>query len=375
MNRIREILRLGATQDMSQRMIARAVGVSRPAVSRYLSAFTCSGLKYEETVDLPDSELLSCLDPKSSRSESRRYQDLCSFFPYFLSELKRVGVTRQLLWKEYLLKHPDGYQYTQFCHHFRVWYEDAQLTMHLDHKAGDKMFVDYAGKKLAWVDRKSGELVWAEVFISVLGASGMMYAEATPSQKSEDWILSNERALHYYGGCPAVIVPDNLKSAVDRSDRYEPGLNQQYEDFAGHYGVVILPGRVSHARDKALVENAVHLAYLRIYAPLRDRNFYSLAELNQAIAEHLEIHNRTPMQRIRVSRQELFERIEKPALQPLPAERYEIRKFRKLKVQINYHIELREDRHYYSVRTVSGADRYRCYTGNGRCRCITTMCG
>jgi transposase len=221
--------------------------------------------------------------------------------------------------------------------------------MHIEHKAGDKMFVDYAGDKLAIVDRKTGKERSVEVFVAILGASQLTYAEASFSQKSEDWIRSNERAFIYCGGVTQAIVPDNLKSGVTQSNRYEPGINLMFDDFAGHYQTVILPARVRRPQDKALVENAVNLVYQRIYAPLRNRIFYSLKELNEAIWDILEQHNNTPFQRLKTSRRELFDNIEKQVLKPLPKERYAIKQCKELTVQFNYHVELREDRHYYSV--------------------------
>jgi transposase len=221
--------------------------------------------------------------------------------------------------------------------------------MHIDHKAGDKMFVDYAGNKLSIVERKTGEIIPVEVFVAILGASQLTYAEASRSQRSEDWIRSNENAFLYFGGVTQAIVPDNLKSGVTSSDRYEPGINFMFEDFADHYQTVVLPTRVRKPQDKALVENAVRLVYQRIYAPLRNRTFFSMEELNEAIWTLLERHNNMHFQRLKISRRSLFERIEKEALKPLPNERYAIKKCRELTVQFNYHVELREDRHYYSV--------------------------
>jgi transposase len=254
-----------------------------------------------------------------------------------------------ILWNEYQKKHPDCYSYSQFCYHFQVWRNASRVTMHIEHKAGDKMFVDYAGDKLVIVDRKAGKERSVEVFVAILGASQLTYAEASFSQKSEDWIRSNERAFIYCGGVTQAIVPDNLKSGVTCSNRYEPGINVMFDDFAGHYQTVILPARVRRPQDKALVENAVNLVYQRIYAPLRNRIFYSLKELNEAIWDLLEQHNNTPFQRLKTSRREIFDNIEKQVLKPLPKERYAIKQCKELTVQFNYHVELREDRHYYSV--------------------------
>jgi transposase len=348
MKKIREIIRFKETSDMSDRKIARALNISRPVVAQYLKDFNASGLTYEETKDIPDSRFLALFE-KQRNKRCSKYEDISKLFPYFVMELKKTGVTLMILWNEYQKEHPGGYSYSQFCYHFQVWRNASKVTMHIEHKVGDKMFVDYAGDKLAIVDRKTGKEQPVEVFVAILGASQLTYAEASFSQKSEDWIRSNERAFIYCGGVTQAIVPDNLKSGVTQSNRYEPGINIMFDDFAGHYQTVILPARVRRPQDKALVENAVNLVYQRIYAPLRNRIFYSLEELNEAIWDLLEQHNNIPFQRLKTSRRELFDNIEKPVLKPLPKERYAIKQSKELTVQFNYHVELREDRHYYSV--------------------------
>jgi len=348
MKKIREIIRLGGEGGMSIRQISRALSVSRPVVSQYLNDYAASGLNLEQVKRMSDSALVALFE-KHKREKSEKYRELAKLFPGYTKELKRAGVTRQLLWEEYISKHPEGYSYSQFCYHFQVWKDASEVTMHLEHKAGDKMFVDYAGVKLEVVDRKTGELKPVEIFVAVLGASQMTYAEATMTQQKQDWIRSNERAMWHFGGVPAAIVPDNLKSGVTLSSRYEPGINDLFDDFAGYYRTVILPARAGAPRDKALAENGVKLVYQRIYAPLRDEIFYSVEEINEAILPLLGRHNDKPFQRLGVSRRELFEEIEKSELKDLPVERYPLKYFKKLKVQINYHIELREDWHYYSV--------------------------
>jgi len=347
MKKIREIIRFKETTNMSERKIARALNISRPVVAQYIKDFNASGLTYEETEDMPDSRFLALFE-KQRNKRCSKYEDISKLFPYFVTELKKTGVTLMILWNEYQKKHPGGYSYSQFCYHFQVWRNASKVTMHIEHKAGDKMFVDYAGDKLVVVDREGKEQS-VEVFVAILGASQLTYAEASLSQKSEDWIRSNERAFIYCGGVTQAIVPDNLKSGVTQSNRYEPGINIMFDDFARHYQTVILPARVRRPQDKALVENAVNLVYQRIYAPLRNRIFYSLEELNEAMWDLLEQHNNTPFQRLKTSRRELFDNIEKQVLKPLPKERYAIKQCKELTVQFNYHVELREDRHYYSV--------------------------
>ena len=348
MKRIKEVIRLKSTTTMSDRQIARALKISRPVVAKYWNGFQAAGLSFEQIKEIADSALLRLIE-KPRIENSKKYQQLIQYFPYFVIELKRTGVTLQILWKEYKQKHSEGFQYSQFCYHFQVWKDASEVRMHIKHKAGDKMFVDYAGDKLSYFDQKSGKEIPVETFVAVLGACGLTYAEGSVSQEKEEWIRSNERAFWYFGGSSDAIVPDNLKSAVSRTDRYEPDINPDFAEFAEYYGTVIIPARVREARDKALVENAVKLVYQRIYAPLRNRTFYSLEELNEAIWDFLEEHNNRAFQRLKISRRELFEKVEQKALKPLPAERYPMKRSKWMTVQFNYHVELREDLHYYSV--------------------------
>ena len=347
--KIKEVIRYGVTTELSERAIGRALKVSRTAVTKYLECFRGSGLTWEQAQELPDSELLAVLEGSRPPRTSARYERLAERFPMMVKELRRKGVTLQLLWEEYLRAHPDGYQNSQFCYHFHRWRKSAEVSMHIDHKAGEKLFVDYAGDRLAIVDPDSGKEQPVETFVAILAASELTYVEASATQQGEDWIRSNERALRYCGGGTQVIVPDNLRSAVSRSDPYEPGINATFDAFAQHYGVVIMPARVRQARDKALVESAVRLTYQRIYAPLRDRTFHSLDELNAAIGPLLEQHNGRRFQRLPYSRRELFEQIERHTLAPLPAHHFPLQQTREVTVQFNYHVELREDRHHYSV--------------------------
>ena len=355
MKKIRDLIRLKATAEMSDRQIAGALQVARPLVGKYWRAFQASGLKEEQIEGMPDSRLMGILDefrriPETQQEEeSGRYGELKEGFPHFVAELKRTGVTLHCLWQEYLARHPEGYRYSQFCYHFQKWRKSSDVRMHIEHKAGEKMFVDYAGKKLVVTDPKSGVERPVEVFVAILGASELTYVEASESQGTEDWVVSNDRAVRFFEGVVQVIIPDNLKSAVSRVDPYEPGINPTFDDFAEHYGTVIMPARVRKARDKALAENAVRLCYQRIYAPLRNRTFFSLQELNEAIWELLEQHNNRRFSRLPYSRRELFERVERGALSALPAESYRLKTTRWATVCFNYHVELPEDRHYYSV--------------------------
>ena len=348
MEKIKEIVRLGEELSLSNRTIARALRVSRPVVAQYLSDFRATGLKYSEIKDISHSDLLEILG-QNKRFHDQRYELLSRRFEGYVKELKRVGVRMQVLWEEYKQDHPDGYSYSQFCYHFQVWRNASTVTMHIEHKAGDKMFVDFTGKKLFLTDPKTGKKREVEVFVAVLGASQLTYVEATESQQQADWIRANENALWYMGGVPQAIVPDCLKSGVTKGDKYDPDINPGYADFARHYGTIILPARPHKAQDKALAENTVKIAYSRVFAPLRDRDFYSLRELNRDIRQKLEGHNNRCFQRLKINRRQLFEEIERSALKPLPPNKYELRSFRRVKVQFNYHVYLSCDRHYYSV--------------------------
>lgn len=348
MKKIREIIRLNEQSKLSQRQIAQALGISRHVVREYILKIQTLGFTFKNIENMPDETLLTHLQ-ENKASDNKRHDFLTEKFAYYTKELKRVGVTRQILWEEYIRENPDGYSYSQFCYHFQIWQNLSEITMHMEHKAGDKLFVDFTGKKLAITDRGTGAIQEVEIFVAVLGASQLTYVEATMSQTKEDWIRVNENALRYIGGVPLAIVPDCLKSAVTKADRYEPDINPEYFDFARHYNTTILPARPAKPKDKALVEGAVRIVYSWIFAKLRDRIFFSLKEINSAIFELLDSFNARTMQRPGVSRRELFDDIEKSQLQPLPLDCYELKKFKRLTVQFNYHIYLNDDCHYYSV--------------------------
>jgi transposase len=360
MEKVREILRLKEQCRLSERAISRALNVSRPVVKDYLAKLSKAGISYSDVGQFSDDELTELIKGNHG-SLSKHYEVLRQKFDYFAKELKRPGVTLERLWQEYRAEYPDGYSYSQFCYHFQLWRSTSELTMHIDHKAGDKMFADFTGKKLQIVDRHTGEIRDLEVFVALMGASHYTYVEATLSQKKADWIEANQNAFHYFGGVPKAVVPDCLKSAVKTPDNYEPDINPQYADFARHYQTTILPARPNRPRDKALVEGAVRIVYAWIFAALRNRTFFTLEDLNQAIKEQLERYNSKPMQKLKLSRKQLFEDVDKTALGPLPPQRYSLRRFKRLKAQFNYHIYLTEDKHYYSVPY-----RYRGPTAPGR---------
>lgn len=348
LKKIREIMRMHEDMGLSNRTIAKATGVSRPVVSQYIKDIKTAGITVNEIQEMPDDALLEILSGKKN-SGNKRYNELTSRFDEYAKELKNTGVNLKVLWEEYIQENPDGYSYSQFCFHYQLWKDASEISMHIEHKAGDKIFVDFTGKKLNITDKNTGEHIPVEVFVSTLGASQMTYVEAAESQKKEDFIRCSENALWYIGGVPKAIVPDCLKSAVTKGDRYEPDINPEYSDFARHYGTTILPARPYQPKDKALVENAVRIVYSWIFAKLRNMVFYSLDDLNKAIKDQLEIYNSKLMQRPKISRRDLFNETERAHLAPLPPERYEIRKYKRLKVQFNYHIYLNDDKHYYSV--------------------------
>jgi transposase len=284
--KIRQIIPYGMTTHMSERQIARALSVSRTVVARTLWAFESCGLRYESIAELPDSRLLQAAEGEKRPKTSARYQQLAVRFPSMVRELKKKGVTLQWLWELYIRGCPEGYQYSQYCWHFNRWRAGEEVVTHPEHKAGEAMFLDWAGDNLEVINGKTGQPWQLEQFVAILGAIELTYVEAWENQQQEDWMRANEGALRYFQGVPSALIPDNARTA----DLYEPGLNPVFEEFAQHYGLVIVPARVRKARDKALVENAVRLVYQRISARLLGKAFFSISELNAAIRELLEQH-------------------------------------------------------------------------------------
>jgi transposase len=348
MSKIRQILRLHS-QGRSKLLIASQTGVSRNTLKKYLKEFERSGLSFEEITALSDKDLEDLFVKPEEKPPNIKLQTLLSLFPAMDKQLKRKGVTRLLLWQEYHRKYPDGYGNSQFKRYFAQWKAQVNPSMHIEHKAGDKLYVDFAGDKLSIIDKQTGEIQQVEVFVAILGASQLTYVEAVMSQQKEDLIAACEGALHYYGGVPSAIVPDNLKSAVIKSSKYEPVLNETFADFADHYGTTILPARAYRPKDKALVEGAVKIVYSRIYAKLRTREYFTLDELNRAILMALEEHNQTLLTGRNYSRRQQFEEVERQTLAPLPPLRYELKKQLFATVMKNGHVSLSADKHYYSV--------------------------
>ena len=349
MKKVRELLHLVIGQGHSSRHAAKISGMSKSSASEYVSGFKSSGIELDQLSRLSDIELLTAITGPNGKQTNKRYADLLSRFGYIERELLRPGVTLQLLWLELFAQHPNSYSYSQFCFHYQQWSKTQKVGMHMEHKAGDKLYVDFTGVKPTIINAATGEVREVEVFVGVLGSSQKAYIEAVESQKKADWIKVNENALRFFEGVPRCIVPDCLKSAVVKADQYEPQINETYKDFGDHYNTVILPARALHPKDKSLVENFVKTAYTRIFAPLRNIPFFSLEEFNQAMWEELDKHNLMLFQGKDYSREHLFDTIEKKELQPLPASFYDLRSFAVVKVQYNHHVYLREDRHYYSV--------------------------
>lgn len=350
MNKIRQIIRL-YTQSKGKTFISSQTGVSRNTVKKYIRVFNQLRTTYQDLNELTDQQLEELLGkPTTVDIElSARRGNARSFFPYMDKSLRGVGVTRERLWKEYIEKYPDGYHYTQFCILYNQWLKKVDPVMHIIHKAGDKLFVDYAGKKLHLLDKLTGELQEVEVFVAILGSSQLTYVEACWSQKKEEFIGACENALHYIGGVPQAIVPDNLKSAVIKSSRYEPTLTEAFEDFADHYQFTILPARAYRPRDKALVEGAVKIIYTKAYANMPGQYHTTIEDLNAELHIYQEELNNIKMKGRSYGRRQQFEEIERKTLQPLPALRYEFKRRSIVTVAKNGHVCLSEDKHYYSV--------------------------
>lgn len=344
MRRIKDVLRLQAA-GLSRRQLAKSCGIARSTVAEYLKRAEAAGLWWPLPESLDDAELEKRLfpPPVTIPAEARAVPD----WPLVHRELKRKSVTLQLLWDEYKEANPEGYQYSWFCEHYRAWQGKVDVVMRQDHRAGEKLFVDYAGQTVEIVDRDTGEVNEAQIFVAVLGASNYSYAEATLTQTLPDWISSHVRAFAYFGAVPAIVIPDNIKSGVHRAHRYEPELNATYAEMARHYGVAIVPTRSAKPRDKAKVESGVLVVERWILARLRNRTFFSLGELNAAIAELLEELNARPFKKLPGNRRELFETLDRPAMSPLPGSAYEYAVWKKVRVNIDYHVAV--DKHYYSV--------------------------
>jgi transposase len=345
MRKIKDVLRLKYEARLSHRQIAASLKLSVGVISKYAHAAKAAGLSWPLPADLNDRELEDRLFPSTPQVREFALPD-CG---YLHQELKRKGVTLMTLWEEYRdTCQGQAYQYAQFCVHYRKYLSRIKLSMRQTHKAGEKLFVDYSGDGVPMIDRHTGEIHRAQIFVAVLGASGYTFAEATLSQKLPDWIGSHVRAFAFFEGVAEIVVPDNLKSAVTKPCFYEPELNSTYADMAQHYSVAIIPARPYKPSDKAMVELGVLLVQRWITAKLRHHTFFSLRELNQAIAQLLTGLNSRPFQKNKAeSRRSLFDSLDRPAMKASPVQAYEYAEWKKVRVNIDYHIEV--DRHYYSV--------------------------
>jgi transposase len=347
MRKIKEVLRLQAL-GLKQEQIGRSCGISQSTVSEYVTTAAAAGISWEQIADWDEVRLKRELFP-SRGSKVRGPVQAAPDFAAVHEQLQRhKHVTLQLLWEEYRQAAPDGYRYSRFCELYRRWRDRQDVVMRQQHRAGEKLFVDFAGDMVpVYVDGPNGEPRQASIFVAVLGASSYTYAEATWSQGLEDWIAAHVRTFEFLGGLPEIVVPDNTRAAVNKSCRYDPDLNRTYQDLATHYGVAVIPARPAKPRDKAKVEAGVLLVERWILAALRHHRFHSLSELNEAIGELLVRLNDRPFRKREDSRRTLFESVDKGALRALPAERYEFGQWRTTRVNIDYHVEF--DRHWYSV--------------------------
>jgi transposase len=345
MRNIREVLRLKWHKGLSNRQIAKSCAISRSSVGEYITKAEEAGLCWPLPEAISDTALERMLypAPEATPGSKRTMPSM----QYLYEELKRKGVNLSLLWYEYKQENPLGYQYSYFCEQYRSWEKTLDVTLRQEHRAGEKLFVDYAGQTVPITDPKTGTVTHAQIFIACLGASNYIYAEASLTQNLHDWTHAHVNCFAFFGGVPEIVVPDNLKSGIKSPCRYEPEVNPTYQELANHYDTAVIPARVKKPKDKAKAETGVKFAETWILAALRNRTFFSLGELNQAIAEKLTELNNKKFQKLPTTRRQQFEKIDKPALKPLPERRYEYALWKKATVNIDYHVEV--EKHYYSV--------------------------
>ena len=346
MRNLREILRLRLQAGLSLRQIKASQRVSLGAVQKIASQAEAQQLAWRAIEQMDDRQLAQLFYPSADTRASDQFE-----LPDWVAvhqELKRKGVTKHLLWEEYTQQYPNrSYSYPQFCHLYQEWAQKQRRSMRQAHKAGDKLFVDYAGQTVPVVNGETGEIRQAQIFVAVLGASNYTFCEATWSQSLPDWLGSHARSFAFFGGVPRLIVPDNLKSGVSKPCRYDPDLNPAYQQLAAHYGCAVMPARPYKPQDKSKAEVGVQVIQRWILARLRHQSFFSLAELNHCIKGLLEAVNHKPFQQLRGSRQQWFESLDRPVLQALPKHPYEYTDIKTVKVNVDYHIQY--DGHLYSV--------------------------
>lgn len=344
MQKISEVFRQRFELKRSYREVSRSLNISTSTVADYLARAKVAGLSWPLAEGLTEEALYNKLFlPVSAIKVERPRPD----WEMVHRELRKKGMTLRLLWREYRDQNPQGLGYSQFCNDYRGYAKTMTPVMRQIHKAGEKSFVDYAGMKMEWLDIKTGEIQEAEIFVGCLGASQFIFTEATATQQLPDWIESHIHMFEYFGGVSEIIVPDNLKSGVTTAHRYDPDINRNYQHFCEHYGVAVVPARAAEPKDKAKVESAVSIVERQILAPLRHITFTSIGEINLAIAKQLVVINHQPFQKMKTSRHELFDTIDKPALKPLPPARYQYAEWKKATIHIDYHFVF--DDHFYSV--------------------------
>jgi transposase len=348
MSKIKQVLQLHKS-GFSNRRIASELNLYKGTVNTYIQKVKENRFEIDSLLALEDPILEKKFSAGTPAYTEERFEVLKDKLSYFEKELKRPHVTRHTLWQEYLQEYPEGYRYSQFCYHLSQLQTARHPSAVLEHTAGMELYVDFAGDCLHYVDRETGEIIKVQVFIACLPYSDYTFAMAVPSQSTDDFLYALSSGLKYFGGSPRILVPDNLKAAVVKADRYEPELNRVMEDFGNHYGFVVLPARVRKPKDKAEVENHVRIIYNRVYARLRNETFFSIEPLNEAIAEKVKEHNQTRMQQKPYSREEKFLAEEKVSLNSLPSTDFQMKYYASLKVGLNNCIYLGRDKHYYSV--------------------------
>jgi transposase len=346
---IKELILL-KKKKVSNRKVASLLGVSRNTVNSYTRTFEAHGFDYDELLTL-DDEALNDLFPRTTEMQGQRYEELAQYFPYFAKELKKPGCTIDQLWQEYIHKHPDGYKSTQFNHHFNQWRKKEKGSLRIEHKAGEKLYLDFTGKKLKMIDKSTGEVQELNVLVGILPCSQYTFCIALPSQSKEDVIKGIIQCLEYFEGVVKVIITDNMKSIVDRSHKYAPQINRTAKNLALHYNCTITATRPYSPKDKAFVEGAVKLVYQRIFYPLSKHTFFNIEQVNELMLELVDKYNdyKFTNSKISATRRSEFLSLEKPYLQPLPSQAFEIKYYKRLKVQKMGYIYLSTDRHYYSV--------------------------
>jgi transposase len=348
MSQIKQLLQLHE-QGKSIKFIARSLGISKNTVKVYLSKIALSPVTIKALLSLDDPILEGKFHAGNPAYKDKRYEHFKNNLEYFIQELKKKGVTRHLLWEEYLESYPSGYGHSQFNFHLSQHLVARKPSGVLTHKAGEKLYIDFAGDPLSYIDRDTGEVVKCQVFVACLPYSDYSFALAVRSQCVEDFLYALGCCLQELGGVPEILVPDNMKSAIVKASRYEPDVNRALDDFANHYKTTVIPARVCRPKDKALVENQVGMIYNRVYAKLRNEQFFDLASLNLAIKGKIKDHNQTRMQLKPYSREEKYLADEKHLLQPLPEQPFQLKFYRELTVAKNNHILLYPEKHYYSV--------------------------